>query len=209
MDTSWTLSEPMRQSFFFKTCEVVTNLHGHWMNPLLHGYMGTNECELQTPKARGSRVTRGGLRVVCPGPVVILLHFPSAATIPAPGAGQSLPTAPAPDACICSSLRRHGELRGGREAPESLPRRGRRHPRPTHRQLPPAAGDLVPGWPQDPAQQPHVSSLLGGRGAGDALAPGEEVWGQVKPPDVEWGPPLHGSLSQCFWDVARLEDREV
>lgn len=82
----------MRQSFFFKTCEVVTNLHGHWMNPLLHGYMGTNECELQTPKARGSRVTRGGLRVVCPGPVVILLHFPSAATILAPGAGQSLPT---------------------------------------------------------------------------------------------------------------------
>lgn len=57
-----------------------------------------------------------------------------------------------------------------------------------------------------------MSSLLGGRGAGDALAPGEEVWGQVKPPDVEWGPPLHGSLSQRFWDVARLgppEDSEV
>lgn len=54
-----------------------------------------------------------------------------------------------------------------------------------------------------------MSSLLGGRGAGDVLAPGEEVWGQVKPPDVEQRPPLHGSLSQCFWDVARLEDREV
>lgn len=53
--------------------------------------------------------------------------------------------------------RRHGELRGGREAPERLPRRGRRHPRPAHLQLPAAAGDVVSGWPQDPAQQPHVS----------------------------------------------------
>lgn len=53
--------------------------------------------------------------------------------------------------------RRHGELRGGREAAERLPRRGRRHPRPAHLQLPAAAGDLVSGWPQDPAQQPHVS----------------------------------------------------
>ena len=55
---------------------------------------------------------------------------------------------------------RHGQLRGRRETPERLPRRGRCHPRPAHLQLSAAAGDLVSGRPQDPAQQPHVSVPL-------------------------------------------------
>lgn len=96
--------------------------------------------------------------------------------------------------------RRHGELRGGREAPERLPRRGRCHPCPTHLQLPAAAGDLVSGWPQDSAQQPHVSVPPippPGAGVRSQPHPGEATWGHAEPPDAE------DARSFPLWDGAR------
>lgn len=65
---------------------------------------------------------------------------------------------PQPLARFSALLCRHGQLRGQRDAAERVARGGGRDPCAPHRQLPAAAGHLVPRWTENLPQQPHVST---------------------------------------------------
>lgn len=62
--------------------------------------------------------------------------------------------------CVCLTSCSYGQLRGGRTLPVGVSGRGRRCPRATHSQLPPAASHLVQGRAQDSTQQSNVSAFI-------------------------------------------------